>query len=130
MSILSDLMGSILGGRPSMPPTDQSPAAPSQATDSPAHDASTAGPAKVDVEAVLNDKASKKGEKLNWQKSIVDLMKLVDLDSSLAARKKLAQELGYQGALDDSAEMNIWLHTQVMAKLAETGGRVPQALMH
>ena len=64
----------------------------------------------------------------NWDESIVDLMKLLDLDSSLTARKELAQELGYTGALNGSAEMNIWLHKQVMTKLMESGGVVPDSL--
>ena len=67
-------------------------------------------------------------EKFDWQKSIVDLMKLLNLDSSLNSRKELAKELGYTGALDGSAEMNVWLHKQVMTKLAETGGKVPDSL--
>jgi hypothetical protein len=82
----------------------------------------------VDVEAVLTEKASKKGEKLNWRQSIVDLMKLLDLDSSLASRKELAQELGYKGELNGSAEMNVWLHKHVMQKLAANGGKVPADL--
>jgi hypothetical protein len=69
-------------------------------------------------------------EDLNWKESIVDLMKLLKLDSSLTARKQLAQELGYTGALDGSAAMNIWLHKQVMTKLAEGGGKVPDSLKH
>jgi hypothetical protein len=69
-------------------------------------------------------------EKYNWKESIVDLMMLLNLDSSLNARKQLAQELGYTGALNGSAEMNIWLHQQVMTKLAESGGRVPDSLKH
>jgi hypothetical protein len=68
------------------------------------------------------------GEDYNWKQSIVDLMKLLKLDSSLGARKQLAQELGYKGALDGSAEMNVWLHQQVMTKLAEGGGKVPDNL--
>ena len=67
-------------------------------------------------------------EKLNWKESIVDLMKLLKLDSSLAARKELAHELGYTGALDGSADMNVWLHKRVMTKLAESGGTVPDSL--
>ncbi len=64
----------------------------------------------------------------NWKQSIVDLMKLLDLDSSLNARKELAQELGYTGELNGSAEMNVWLHKQVMTKLMESGGVVPESL--
>jgi hypothetical protein len=69
-------------------------------------------------------------EKLEWRTSIVDLMKLLNLDSSLAARKELAQELHYTGSTSDSAAMNVWLHKQVMNKLAENGGKVPEALKH
>ncbi|MEO6341451.1 MAG: DUF3597 domain-containing protein [Caulobacteraceae bacterium] len=87
-----------------------------------------AAPAPVDVEAVLTDLASKNSQPLNWRTSIVDLMKLLDLDSSLAARKELAGELGYTGDTNDSASMNIWLHKQVMTKLAANGGKVPAEL--
>jgi hypothetical protein len=85
---------------------------------------------QVDVEAVLNGLAAKKPEKLDWHSSIVDLMKLVDLDPSLSNRKELASELGYAGDTQDSAKMNIWLHQQVMLKLAASGGRVPDSLRH
>jgi hypothetical protein len=84
--------------------------------------------AEVDVEAVLTTMAAGTPQRLDWRRSIVDLMKLLDLDSSLAARKELAQELGYTGTLDGSAEMNLWLHRAVMRKLAENGGRVPDDL--
>jgi hypothetical protein len=91
--------------------------------------AGTAAPmSQVDVEAVLTDLAAKKGQKLDWRKSIVDLMKLLDLDSSLEARKDLAKELNYTGDTSDSATMNIWLHKQVMSKLAASGGKVPDNL--
>ncbi len=83
----------------------------------------------VDVEAILTRMAAEKGQPLNWRTSIVDLMKLLGMDASLAERKELAQELGYTGALDGSAEMNIWLHKAVMKKLAENGGRVPAELL-
>src|SRR5262245_59954189 len=86
--------------------------------------------AQVDVEAVLSGLAAKNKEKLDWRKSIVDLMKLLNLDSSSAARKELAKELGYTGDTGDSASMNIWLHKQVMQKLAANGGKVPADLMH
>ncbi|MEO6359516.1 MAG: DUF3597 domain-containing protein [Sphingomicrobium sp.] len=78
----------------------------------------------VDVDAVLAQAASEKGETLNYKSSIVDLMKLLDLDSSLDNRKELAAELGYHGEKDGSAEMNIWLHKAVMRKLEENGGKV------
>jgi len=82
----------------------------------------------VDVAAVLNDMAAKNPQKLDWSSSIVDLMKLLDLDSSLTARKELATELAYQGDVGDSAAMNIWLHRQVMTRFAENGGKVPAEL--
>ena len=84
----------------------------------------------VDVTAVLERLAAQSKEKLDWQKSIVDLMNLLGLDSSLGARKELAQELHYPGNMSDSAAMNVWLHQQVMIKLAENGGKVPEALKH
>jgi hypothetical protein len=82
----------------------------------------------VDVEAILTELAGKAGQKLDWRRSIVDLMKLLNLDSSLAARKELAAELHYTGDTSDSATMNVWLHKQVMKKLAENGGKVPAEL--
>jgi hypothetical protein len=90
----------------------------------------SAGPADgpVDVEAILTHLASQNREELDWRRSIVDLMKLLDLDSSLHARKELAQELHYSGDTNDSASMNIWLQKQVMIKLAENGGKVPDSL--
>lgn len=84
--------------------------------------------AAVDVEANLNSIAAAKGADLNWRTSIVDLMKLLDIDSSLDNRKELAQELGYTGELNGSAEMNIWLHKAVMNELAANGGTVPADL--
>jgi len=83
----------------------------------------------VDVVAVLTKLAAQNKEKLDWSKSIVDLMKLLNLDSSLAARKQLADELHYSGDKNDSASMFIWLHAQVMQKLAENGGKVPAELL-
>ena len=91
---------------------------------------SAAPQATVDVEAVLNEMAAKAGQPLNWRQSIVDLLKLLGLDSSLAARKELANELHYTGDTNDSATMNVWLHKQVMQKLAANGGKVPEDLKH
>ena len=85
---------------------------------------------RSDVEAMIAKLADQADEDFNWKQSIVDLMKLLKLDSSLTARKQLAQELGYTGALDGSADMNVWLHKQVMTKLAEGGGKVPESLKH
>jgi 3-oxoacyl-ACP reductase-like protein len=89
-----------------------------------------AAPAKVvDVTAILDGLAAKNSEKLDWKKSIVDLMKLVGMDSSFGARKQLAKELNYTGDPNDSASMNIWLHKQVLIKISENGGKVPQELL-
>lgn len=95
----------------------------------PAGTPAAAQPAEtVDVEAVLQEKARHAGQSLNWQSSIVDLLKLLDIDSSLTARKELAEELGYTGDQDGSAEMNIWLHKAVMRALEQNGGKVPASL--
>jgi hypothetical protein len=83
---------------------------------------------RADVEGILQKLAAEQREDLDWRRSIVDLMKLLKLDSGLGPRKQLAQELGYTGALDGSSEMNVWLHRQVMTKLAESGGKVPDSL--
>jgi len=112
-------------------------AAPSTASAQPASGsaaapppAAPAAPAKaVDVAAILDGLAAKNSEKLDWKKSIVDLMKLVGMDSSFGARKQLAQELNYTGDPNDSASMNVWLHKQVLIKIAENGGKVPQELL-
>lgn len=83
----------------------------------------------VDVEQVLQDISRQKGDpELNWRSSIVDLMKLLGLDSSLANRAELATELGYEGQKNGSAEMNIWLHRRVMDELEKSGGTVPETL--
>jgi uncharacterized protein DUF3597 len=85
----------------------------------------------VDVAVVMDKLTAQSSEKgLDWRHSIVDMMKLLNLDSSLHARKELAQELHYSGNMNDSASMNVWLHGQVMTKLAQNGGKVPSDLMH
>ena len=98
------------------------------------HGGSAAAPAapaqSVDVAAIVDKAAAAKKEKLEWRTSIVDLMKALDINSSLAARKELAKELGYTGDTNDSASMNIWLHKQVMAKLAANGGKLPPDIKH
>ena len=128
MSIFSSIMNKIFHhGSPSSGSTTA--AGPGQQPASTGSAASTgAGGQTVDVEAVLNGMDKNAGQKLDWRHSIVDLMKLLNLDSSLSARKELAQELGYTGDMNDSASMNIWLHKQVMRKLAENGGKVPDSL--
>lgn len=89
----------------------------------------TATAQQVDVAAILDGMAAKNSEKLDWRHSIVDLMKLIGMDSSLAERKELAADLNYSGDTNDSATMNMWLHKEVMRKLAENGGRVPADLL-
>jgi 3-oxoacyl-ACP reductase-like protein len=135
MSVFGKIMSAIFGSASaspspssaSSPSTPSSTAAPS--TSAPAPSAAPAKPAEtVDVAAVLTKLAAQNKEKLDWRRSIVDLMKLLNLDSSLAARKELAQELHYSGDMNDSATMNVWLHKQVMQKLAENGGEVPDEL--
>jgi len=135
MSVFGKIMSAIFGhanaapgSSPSAPTSPSAPSAPgaSSSASSPAAPSATAAP--VDVAAILTKLAASNKEKLDWQKSIVDLMKLLNLDSSLAARKELADELHYSGDKNDSATMNIWLHKQVMQKLAENGGKVPDEL--
>lgn len=127
MGIFSNIMGKIFGHKPKAAPAPApSPAqAPTPAAPAPAQ----AAPAPVDVEAMLEDLAAANPQTLNWRTSIVDLMKLVGMESSLAERKELADELGYTGDKSDSAAMNIWLHKAVLKKLAENGGKVPASLL-
>jgi hypothetical protein len=134
MGVFSSIMSKVFGRRAAQaaetPAADGAPtpaAQPDLATMAPG--ATPAAPsAPVDVEAILAGMAQNNPQKLDWRNSIVDLMKLLGLDSSLEQRKELAGELGYTGSTSDSAAMNIWLHRQVMAKLAENGGRVPDSL--
>jgi len=117
------------GAQASSASTSSAPTASAAASAPSAGASSAAAPiSKAEVEALIAGIAAKRGGKYNWQQSIVDLMKLLDLDSGLGARKELAQELGYKGALDGSAEMNVWLHKQVMEQLAASGGKVPESL--
>jgi 3-oxoacyl-ACP reductase-like protein len=135
-SIVSAIFGSKASAASAAPAAGAASAAPASAATA-ATPAASATPAAAapkpmtrdEVEAMIARIASTKHhENYNWKQSIVDLMKLLDLDSSLGARKQLAQELGYTGALDGSAEMNTWLHRQVMTKLMESGGVVPESL--
>lgn len=113
----------------------QAPSTPSSSQQAPAQQpAQAAKPAvvalnDVDMEKVLEELAAKNPQKLNWRTSIVDLMKLLGMESSLQERKALADELGYTGDKGDSAAMNIWLHKQVMRKVADNGGKVPANLL-
>jgi hypothetical protein len=136
MGLFNNLMSKIFGyAAPAAAKGTETAAAPpasaasgtpqTQTAGAPATPSTAAAPPVVDVAAVLNDLAKKNPEKLDWRRSIVDLMKLVGMDSSLAARKQLATELHYTGDMSDSASMNIWLHKEVLKKLAENGGKVP-----
>jgi hypothetical protein len=134
MSIFGKIMGAIFGHSASATPAGGA-AAPAggggaAAGSAEAGGASAAPAQSVDVAAIVDKAAAAKHEKLEWRTSIVDLMKALDIDSSLAARKELAKELGYTGDTNDSASMNVWLHKQVMAKLAANGGKLPPEIKH
>jgi 3-oxoacyl-ACP reductase-like protein len=132
MSIFSQVLHKIFGTKAKTPEpaVAQAQARTAPAAPQAAAPAATAAPAQaVDVTKLLDDLDAKNPEKLNWRTSIVDLLKLLDIDSSLQARKELASELKYTGDTNDSASMNIWLHKQVMAKLAANGGKVPPELL-
>ena len=135
MGIFDKLKESIFGHHSTAPATPAgSPSAGivaggSSTAPAPAAPAPAATMPVVDVEAMLEAKAAKLGHKVNWRESIVDLMSLVGIDNSLAERRALARELGYTGDMNDTAPMNIWLHKQVMRKLAENGGKVPADLL-
>lgn len=139
MSIFGKILGAIFGSSASATTTSAG-SAPSSAAPAggaapsslgTATASSSAAPAQsVDVAAIVDKAAAAKHEKLEWRTSIVDLMKALDIDSSLSARKELAHELGYTGDTNDSASMNIWLHKQVMAKLAANGGKLPPEIKH
>jgi Domain of unknown function (DUF3597) len=127
MSVFGSIVSAIFGSKTAASAAPG--AAPSAAGGTSAGTAVAAKPmTKEDVDAMIEKLAEESDEDFNWQESIVDLMKLLKLDSGLGARKQLAQELGYTGALDGSAAMNVWLHKQVMTKLAEGGGKVPDSL--
>jgi hypothetical protein len=131
MGLFNNLMSKIFGHASAAPAvastTSASPGTPAPAPGT--APAATAAPPQVDVAAVLNGLAAKNPEKLDWKHSIVDLMKLVGMDSSLSARKELAADLHYTGDMNDSATMNMWLHKEVLRKLSENGGKVPQELL-
>jgi 3-oxoacyl-ACP reductase-like protein len=130
MSIFGKIKDAIFGKKKEAEPAaaPAAPAAPPAGTAAPAAPAAPVAISDVDVVAILSDTAAKSGSTLNWKTSIVDLMKLLGIESSLDNRKELAKELGYTGALDGSAEMNIWLHKAVMRELAKNGGKVPADL--
>jgi len=133
MSIFGKIKDAIFGKKAEAKPA--APVAPAPSAGTVASAPTAVAPAtpvpisEVDVEAILTELASKNPQKLNWRTSIVDLLKLLDLDSSLEDRKELAKELGYTGAADGSAEFNIWLHKAVLRELAKNGGKVPAELI-
>ena len=135
MSVFGKIMGAIFGHSAEATPAGGStPAAggtaPAGGTAAAPTGSPSAAPQNVDVAAIVDKAAADKHEKLEWRTSIVDLMKALDIDSSLAARKELAKELGYSGDTNDSASMNVWLHKQVMSKLAANGGKLPPEIKH
>jgi uncharacterized protein DUF3597 len=128
MSIFGKIMSAIFGTKAGAAPATGGTAA---GTGPAAGSSASATPTQtVDVAPILDKAVAAKGEKLEWRTSIVDLMKALDIDSSFAARKELAKELGYTGDSNDSASMNIWLHRQVMVKLVANGGKLPTDIKH
>ena len=133
MSIFGKILGAIFGANADAAQAGTSSAAGGSApgVNSTAGSSSAPAPAtSVDVAPILDKAVAAKKEKLQWRTSIVDLMKTLDIDSSLKARKELAKELNYTGDTNDSARMNIWLHKQVMAKILANGGKLPADLKH
>jgi hypothetical protein len=133
MSIFGKIMSAIFGSKATAAPASggAAPSAGSGTGSTGGSPAASAAPAQsVDVAAILDKAVAAKKEKLEWRTSIVDLMKALDVDSSFAARKELATELGYTGDSNDSASMNIWLHKQMMAKLAANGGKLPSDIKY
>ena len=126
MSIFGKIMGAIFGTKADAAPAGGGAAAGTGSSGGAAAPAAVT----VDVAPILDQAVKAKGEKLEWRTSIVDLMKALDIDSSFSARKELAKELGYTGDSNDSASMNIWLHKQVMTKLAANGGKLPPEIKH
>ena len=130
MSIFGKIMSGIFGHAASATPTGGSAAPAGGGGGGPAASPASVPAQSVDVASILDKAVAAKHEKLEWRTSIVDMMKALDIDSSLAARKELAKELGYTGDTNDSASMNVWLHKQVMAKLAANGGKLPPEIKH
>jgi len=129
-SISNAIFGRAKAAEAPQAPTGTSAAPTPSSSPAPAPSGSAAPPSTVDVAAVLDQAVKASGQNLDWKRSIVDLLKALKLDSSLAARKELAGELGYTGDTSDSAAMNIWLHKAVIAKLAANGGKVPADLQN
>jgi hypothetical protein len=129
MSIFGTLLSKIVGHSARAEAARENKAAAAAPPSAAPAATAPAAPAQVDIMAVLEDLSAKSAQKLDWKHSIVDLMKLVGMESSLTERKALATELGYTGDMSDSATMNIWLHEQVMKKMSENGGKVPANML-
>jgi hypothetical protein len=130
MGLLSTIIGKVFGGKKEAPAASAPASAPAtEVVETVVASATPAVPADFDVAGYLNELRGQTTEKLDWTVSIVDLMKLVGMDSSLSARKELAKELGYGEDMKDSAKMNIWLHKQVMQQIAKHGGKLPAELI-
>jgi len=130
MSIFGKIMSAIFGSSATAAPTGGAAAGTAPAGGGGAAAPAAAPAQTVDVAPILDKAVAAKKEKLEWRTSIVDLMPALDIDSSLPARQELAKELGYTGDTNDSASMNVWLHKQVMAKLAANGGKLPPEIKH
>ena len=133
MSILGNILGKIFNrdkDKTKAPSAPQQPAPTSTPVQAPSTTAAAAPAPQaqqpVDVAGILDFMNDQRDQKLNWRTSIVDLMKLLGMESSLAERKELADELGYTGDKSDSAAMNIWLHKQVIQKIVDNGGQLPR----
>jgi len=130
MSIFDKIKSAIFGTKAEATSPAAANKAPTTAPSSGSAKPVSAPGQAIDIAPILDSAVAAKKEKLQWRTSIVDLMKALDIDSSLGARKELAKELGYTGDTNDSASMNIWLHKQVMNKLEANGGKVPADLKH
>ena len=136
MSVFGELASKIFGhgkaaaAAPAAAPGAPAASAPAASTPAASSAPAMAAPSAERAEDILEQLAAQSPQKLDWRNSIVDLMKLVHMDSSLAKRQELAKELGYTGDMNDSAKMNVWLHEKVMTNLAQNGGQVAANLMN
>ena len=132
MSVFANILDKIFGSSNTVTHASAGEHAPQtvpEQTPGPAGASSPVPPQQVDVAEILDRAVAASGQKLDWRKSIIDLMKALSLDSSLPARQELAKELHYTGDMRDTAKMNVWLHVQVMQRLAENGGKLPEGLL-
>jgi hypothetical protein len=129
MSIIGKIMSAIFDQAGTTPADEGVPVSTSASTTSPPT-APAAPPRSVEIAPILDKAVAAKEEQLEWRTSIVDLMKALDIDAGRATRQQLAKELGYTGDANDSASMNVWLHKEVMEKLAASGARLPPEIKH